>query len=76
MSHFARIENNIVVEVIVAEQDFIDSGAVGEAAQWIQTSYTGSIRGCFAGIGFTYDPVSDQFNPPVSVQFNPPVEEE
>lgn len=40
MSHFAQIdENNIVIRVIVAEQDFIDSGAVGDPASWIQTSY-------------------------------------
>jgi hypothetical protein len=40
MSHFAEIDNdNIVQRVIVAEQDFIDSGAVGDANNWIQTSY-------------------------------------
>jgi hypothetical protein len=65
MSHFARVENGIVTAVIVAEQNFIDSGAVGDPAQWIETSYTSSIRGVYAGIGFTYDPVSDQFTPPV-----------
>lgn len=39
MSHFAKIENGIVVQVIVAEQDFIDSGLVGNPSLWIQTSY-------------------------------------
>ena len=40
MAHFAEIdENNIVKRVIVAEQDFIDSGAVGDSSNWIQTSY-------------------------------------
>ena len=41
MSHFAEISgsNNIVVNVIVAEQGFIDSGAVGTGSNWIQTSY-------------------------------------
>lgn len=39
MSHFAKIENGIVTQVIVAEQDFIDSGAVGEPTTWVQTSY-------------------------------------
>lgn len=39
MSHFAKVENGTVTQVIVAEQDFIDSGAVGDPAQWIQTSY-------------------------------------
>ena len=38
--HFTEIyENNIVKRVIVAEQDFIDSGAVGDSSNWIQTSY-------------------------------------
>jgi hypothetical protein len=38
--HFAELdENNIVKRVIVAEQDFIDSGAVGDSSNWIQTSY-------------------------------------
>ena len=40
MAHFAKIdENNIVINVIVAEQDFIDSGAVGDPTKWIKTSY-------------------------------------
>jgi hypothetical protein len=39
MSHFAKIENGVVVQVIVAEQDFIDSGLVGDPSLWIQTSY-------------------------------------
>ena len=40
MSHFAEINNDGVVQrIIVAEQDFIDSGAVGDANNWIQTSY-------------------------------------
>ena len=39
MSHFAKVENGIVTDVIVAEQDFIDSGFVGDPALWVQTSY-------------------------------------
>ena len=39
MSHFAEIDKNgIVQQVLVAEQDFINSGAVGEPHNWIQTS--------------------------------------
>ena len=33
---------------------------------WIQCSYSGSFRGCFPGLGFTYDPVADVFAPPNS----------
>lgn len=74
MAHFAQIENNIVVQVIVAEQDFINSGAVGNPANWIQTSYNTSggvhsqggtpLRKNYAGIGFTYDADRDAFIPP------------
>ena len=39
MSHFAEAQDGIVQNVIVAEQDFIDSGAVGDSSNWIQTSY-------------------------------------
>lgn len=64
MSHFAQIKDGIVQQVIVAEQDFIDSGAVGDAATWIQTSYNGKIRKNFAGIGYIYDAKRDAFIPP------------
>ena len=39
MSHFAEVIDGKVVRVIVAEQDFINSGAVGDKKNWIQTSY-------------------------------------
>ena len=64
MSHFAKIENNIVTEVIVAEQDFINSGAVGDSFLWVQTSYNNNFRKNFAGIGYTYDKTRDAFIPP------------
>lgn len=70
MSHFAKIENGIVAQVIVAEQDFIDT----LEGQWIQTSYNTlgnqhklggtPLRGNFAGIGFTYDQQNDVFYTP------------
>jgi hypothetical protein len=70
MSHYAKIENNIVVKVIVAEQDFINK----LNGQWIQTSYNTyggehllggtPLRKNYAGIGFTYDSIRDAFIPP------------
>jgi hypothetical protein len=39
MAHFAKVIDGVVIEVIVADQDFIDSGAVGDPLLWIQTSY-------------------------------------
>lgn len=77
MSHFAKIENNLVTNVIVAEQDFVDSHCEGT---WLQTSYNTrgnvhygqdgepdggvALRGNYAGIGDTYDATNDVFYAP------------
>ena len=71
MSHYAKIENGNVIQVIVAEQDIIDSGAFGTG--WVQTSYNTHgnqhpenrpLRGNYAGIGYTYDQTNDVFYAP------------
>jgi len=71
MSHFAKVENGIVTQVIVAEQDVIDSGLFGTG--WVQTSYNTQggqhpegrpLRKNYAGVGFTYDSGRDAFIPP------------
>jgi len=71
MAHFAKIENGLVAQVIVAEQDVIDSGAFGTG--WVQTSYNTyggqhpegrPLRGNYAGIGYTYDQTNDVFYAP------------
>ncbi len=65
MSHFAKINSsNIVTEVIVAEQDFINSGAVGDSFLWIQTSYNNNFRGKYASVGATWDKVNEVFISP------------
>lgn len=64
MAHFAKIENGIVTQVIVADQEFIDSGAAGDSSQWKQTSYNNSIRTNYAGIGYSYNEELDIFLPP------------
>lgn len=65
MSHFSKLdENNIVVEVIKAEQNFINSGAVGDSFLWVQTSYNNRFRGQYGAIGFFYDKQRDVFIPP------------
>jgi hypothetical protein len=33
---------------------------------WLQTSYSGSFRGTFGQIGFSYDPTLDVFAPPAA----------
>ena len=65
MSHFAKLDsNNIVENVIVAEKNFINSGAVGDEFLWIQTSYNGNFRGHFAAVGDTWDKVNEVFISP------------
>lgn len=39
MAHFALVEDGIVMDVIVAEQEVIDSGMFGDPSNWVQTSY-------------------------------------
>ena len=70
MAHFAKIEDGKVAEVIVVDNEVIGnaSGLDGEAVgvafcqllfgadtQWAQTSYSGSFRGKYAGVGDTFD---------------------
>jgi hypothetical protein len=77
MAHFAQVDNGIVTQVIVISNDdapdpYPASEALGQAfiaslglgGQWVQTSYHGTFRGCYAGIGYTYDPDLDEFIPP------------
>tara|TARA_B100001964_G_C14028803_1_gene507312 strand:+ start:412 stop:762 length:351 start_codon:yes stop_codon:yes gene_type:complete len=65
MTHFVKLdENNVVTQVIVAEQDFINSGAVGDSFLWVQTSYNNNFRKQYAGIGFSYDKTNDVFISP------------
>ena len=65
MSHFAeRDKDGVVQRVIVAEQDFINSGSVGDSFNWVQTSYNNNFRKQFAGVGFTYDKSKDIFISP------------
>jgi hypothetical protein len=57
MSHFAQIdENNIVLQVLVIEQDVLDTGLFGDPSKWIKTSY--NTRG-----GVYYTPNTDTPDP-------------
>lgn len=67
MAHFAKIENDVVVDVIVIDNqyelealDYIRDELKLEG-EWIQTSYNHSIRHKFAGVGDTYDRKNDVF---------------
>ena len=74
MAHYAYLdENNIVVDVTVGKDEFelidgLDTEtyyALGTPYTVKRTSYSGSIRFNYAGIGFTYDPIDDAFIPPM-----------
>ena len=73
MSHFAKVLDGKVVNVIVAEQEFFDTFVDSSPGTWLQTSYNTyggkhpegrPLRKNFAGIGHTYDAVRDAFIPP------------
>lgn len=72
MSHWAELdETNKVIRVLVGDNN---DPAGDEGYQWllnnlggtwVKTSYNGTIRYNFAGIGYTYDPIDDAFIAPV-----------
>lgn len=70
MAHVAELnDSNEVLRVIVVHNDYepeVEAWATKWAGGgvWKQTSYNGTIRKNFAGIGFTYDEVRDAFIPP------------
>jgi len=79
MAHFAELDqNNIVLRVIVVNNsDIMENGQESEAkgiafcrslfgqdTNWVQTSYSGSFRVRYAGIGYTFNPTLNAFIPP------------
>ncbi len=74
MAHFAKVNNGVVVQVIVAEPEFFDTFVDSSPGQWIQTSYNTHggvhtlggtpLRKNYSGIGFAYDAAKDAFIPP------------
>jgi hypothetical protein len=81
MAHFAKLENNIVCEVIVVNNEvLLDSEGVEQEAlgiafceelfggTWVQTSYNKNFRKHYAGVGMTYDPVADEFVIPEAIE--------
>ena len=66
---FVRVENGVVVDSIIADQAFIDSGRKGDPKEWIPNQYSdGSVKKNYAGIGYTYDKDRDAFIPPKGVE--------
>jgi hypothetical protein len=78
VAHFAQVTNDIVQRVIVLSNDDCGGGdfpasesigqafiaSLGLAGEWKQTSYSGSFRSKYAGIGDIYDAVNDVFVAP------------
>jgi hypothetical protein len=74
MSHFAKVLDGKVTQVIVAEPDFFNTFVDTSPGEWIQTSYNTHgnqhtnggtpLRGNYAGIGYTYDRTNDVFYAP------------
>jgi len=77
MAHFAQLDGNTVIQVIVvanedtADEDGNEVESIGIqfcenllGGTWIQTSYNDNMRKQYAGIGYTYDPDADVFIDP------------
>ena len=74
MSHFAKVVDGIVTQVIVAEPEFFQTFVDSSPGEWIQTSYNTyggqhrnggtPLRKNYAGIGYSYDRTKDAFIPP------------
>jgi hypothetical protein len=71
MAHYAKVNNGLVEQVIVAEAEFFDTFVDSSPGQWIQTSYNTyegvhldggtPLRKNYAGIGMVYDDSRDAF---------------
>tara|TARA_B110000090_G_C13226685_1_gene386944 strand:+ start:61 stop:408 length:348 start_codon:yes stop_codon:yes gene_type:complete len=74
MAHYAKVENKLVTQVIVAEPEFFDTFVDSSPGEWVQTSYNTNggvhsdggtpLRKNFAREGDTYDATRDAFIPP------------
>jgi hypothetical protein len=80
MAHFAQLdETNKIIQVIVVNNEVIENkdfpeseplgiafcqSLFGENTQWLQTSYNDNFRGVYAGVGYIYDPIKDEFISP------------
>jgi hypothetical protein len=74
MSHFAKVVDGTVTQVIVAEPEFFQTFVDSSPGEWFQTSYNTyggqhrnggtPLRKNYAGIGYSYDRTKDAFIPP------------
>lgn len=78
MAHFAEIDDKytvlrvvVVANEVITKNDGTEDESLGNlflnkllGGTWIQTSYNGKVKGRYAGIGYRYDPVANEFIPP------------
>tara|TARA_B100000941_G_C28345262_1_gene468866 strand:+ start:234 stop:593 length:360 start_codon:yes stop_codon:yes gene_type:complete len=74
MAHYAKVKDGIVVQVIVAEENFFKTFVDDSPGEWIQTSYNTlggkhllggkPLRKNYAAVGYSYDKEKDAFIPP------------
>lgn len=80
MTHFAKVSDGVVTQVIVAEPEFFATFIDSSPGAWVQTSYNTrgnvhygpdgkpdggvAMRGNYAGIGHIYDAENDVFYSP------------
>lgn len=74
MASYAKVLNNIVTQVIVAEPDFFNTFIDTSPGEWLETCYGAvggkdlcgnpAIRKNYAGVGYSYDKTLDAFIPP------------
>ena len=74
MAHYAKVRDEKVVQVIVAEENFFNTFVDTSPGEWIQTSYNTRggvhelggtpLRKNYAGVGYIYDRERDAFYAP------------
>jgi len=70
--YFAQLDdNNVVTHVAVVQREFLEANPQRYEGRWVETFFDTEGK-TYAGIGFTYDEVSEDFVAPVS----PDIEEE
>lgn len=92
MAHFAKIENNLVIDVIVVSNTdcdnlpFPESEPIGQAfiaslgltGEYKQTSYSGSFRGYYAAPNYSFDASIGEYGEfiPPPYTYQPPEQQE
>lgn len=62
--YFAQIDaNNVVTHVAVVQQDFLEANPDRYTGTWVET-FVGVEGKTYAGMGFIYDPVTQDFTAP------------